>query len=189
MISTLTATSQNRSVLTRRSFLATLGVGAVGLVRLPRVLRAMEAPRSLAFHHLHTGERLAVEYFAAGDYEPQALHEVNHVLRDWRRNEMHPIDPDLLDLLHDLHGATGSRQPFEVICGYRSPETNAMLRRQSTGVSAHSLHMAGKAIDIRLPDVGLTTLRDTAKAMKRGGVGYYPSSNFVHVDTGRVRYW
>ena len=130
-----------------------------------------------------------MEYFAQGDYLPPALHEINHVLRDWRRNEIHPIDPELLDLLYDLHAATGSQKPFDVICGYRSPETNAMLARRSDGVSKRSLHLVGKAIDIRLPDVPLARLRDAARRLGRGGVGYYPASNFVHVDTGRVRAW
>jgi uncharacterized protein YcbK (DUF882 family) len=114
---------------------------------------------------------------------------VNHVLRDWRTDQVHPIDPDLLDLLTDLHQASGSRLPFEVICGYRSPATNKMLADRSKNVSPKSLHLQGKAIDIRLSDVSLERLRDTALKLTRGGVGYYPDSNFVHVDTGRVRAW
>ena len=180
---------QEKSDFTRRSFLASLAVAGLGMVKVPRLLRAMEAPRSLSFHHLHTGERLAVEYFAGGDYLPHALHEVNHVLRDWRTGTSHPIEPALLDLLHELHTASGSKQPFEVICGYRSPKTNAMLASHSEQVSPRSLHLKGKAIDIRLPDVSLRKLRDTALGLRRGGVGYYPTSNFVHVDTGRVRSW
>jgi len=159
------------------------------MLRVPRVLDAMEAPRSLSFHHLHTGERLAVKYFAYGDYLPDALLNVNHVLRDWRTDQVHPIDPALLDLLYDLHRATGSKRPFDVICGYRSPATNAMLARKSEQVATRSLHLRGKAIDIRLADVPLSRLRDEALGLKRGGVGYYPGSNFVHVDTGRVRSW
>ncbi len=186
---TFPATPENRCVQTRRGFLATLALGGLSLVRVPRPLRALEAPRSLAFHHLHTGEDLAVEYFRLGDYQAPALGEINRVLRDWRRNEIHPIDPELLDLLHDLHAATGSARPFDVICGYRAPETNAMLARQSSGVSPRSLHLVGKAIDIRLPDVPLPRLRDAALGLRRGGVGYYPGSNFIHVDTGRVRSW
>ncbi|MGQ0704135.1 MAG: YcbK family protein [Gemmatimonadales bacterium] len=166
-----------------------MAVGGLALIKAPRLLRAMDAPRSLALHHLHTDERLAVQYYAAGEYVPQALHEVNHLLRDWRRNEIHPIEPELLDLLNELHRATGSKEPFEVICGYRSPQTNAMLRQHSKGVASNSLHLVGKAIDIRLSDVPLSRLRDVAKSQKRGGVGYYRASNFVHVDTGRVRYW
>lgn len=181
--------SQDRRGFTRRSFLAGMAVAGLGLVKVPRALRALEAPRSLSFHHLHTGERLTAEYFAGGEYVPHALHEVNQVLRDWRTNDVYPIEPELLDLLTELHAATGSRKPFEVICGYRSPRTNAMLASHSEQVSPRSLHLKGQAIDIRLPDVSLARLRAAALGLKRGGVGYYPASNFVHVDTGRVRAW
>jgi uncharacterized protein YcbK (DUF882 family) len=181
--------SYDNDGFTRRRFLGAMAVAGLGLIRLPRGLAALEAPRSLSFHHLHTGERLAVEYFAGGNYLPHALHEVNHVLRDWRTNEQCSIDPALLDLLKDLHQATGSRGPFDVICGYRSPKTNAMLHSRSEKVSPRSLHMTGKAIDIRLEDVPLAKLRAAALGLRRGGVGYYPASNFVHVDTGRVRAW
>jgi uncharacterized protein YcbK (DUF882 family) len=181
--------SQEKSAFTRRSFLATMAVAGLGMVKLPRVLRAIEAPRSLSLHHIHTGERLTAEYFAGGEYLPNALHEVNHVLRDWRQNEIHPIDPALLDLLHQLHAATGSREPFEVFCGYRTPATHAMLHSHSEKVAVNSLHLQGKAIDIRLSDVPLSKLRDDALKLRLGGVGYYPASDFVHVDTGRVRAW
>lgn len=182
-------TDKQSAAFTRRSFLAGAAVAGLGLIRVPRMFAAMEASRSLAFHCVNTGERLATEYFAGGKYLPGALHDVNHVLRDWRTNDVHPIDPDLLDLLTDLHQASGSRLPFEVICGYRSPATNKMLSDRSKNVSPKSLHLQGKAIDIRLSDVALERLRDTALRLKRGGVGYYPGSNFVHVDTGRVRAW
>lgn len=175
--------------VTRRSFLAGMAVAGAGLIRVPRLIAAMEPSRSLSFHHVNTGERLTAEYFAGGKYVPGALHDVNHVLRDWRTNQVHPIDPDLLDLLTDLHQASGSGLPIEVICGYRSPATNAMLAKRSHNVSPKSLHLQGKAIDIRLGDVSLERLRTTALGLKRGGVGYYPESNFVHVDTGRVRAW
>jgi uncharacterized protein YcbK (DUF882 family) len=182
--------TENQSTrVTRRSFLAGAAVAGLGLVRVPRIFAATEASRSLAFHCVNTGERLTTEYFAGGKYLPGALHDVNHVLRDWRTDQVHPIDPDLLDLLTDLHQASGSRLPFEVICGYRSPATNKMLADRSKNVSPKSLHLQGKAIDIRLSDVSLERLRDTALKLTRGGVGYYPDSNFVHVDTGRVRAW
>jgi uncharacterized protein YcbK (DUF882 family) len=175
--------------VTRRGFLAGMAVAGLGLVRVPRLLAAMEGSRSLSFHALNTGERLTVDYFSGGKYLPGALHDVNHVLRDWRTNQVHPIDPDLLDLLTDLHDETGSSAPFGVICGYRSPATNKMLAGRSAKVSPKSLHLQGKAIDIRLSDVPLERLRGIAIKMRRGGVGYYPESNFVHVDTGRVRTW
>lgn len=145
--------------------------------------------RALQFRHLHTGERLAVEYVSAGRYVPDALASIDRLLRDFRTSDVHPIDPALLDLLHALTVATGSRRPFEVISGYRSPSTNHKLRAASHGVASGSLHMKGQAIDIRVGDVRLTALRDAARGLRRGGVGYYADSNFVHVDTGRVRTW
>lgn len=130
-----------------------------------------------------------MQYSSATGYLPDALAAVNHFLRDFRTGDEHPIDPSLLDLLHRLTGLTNSQRPFEVISGYRSPATNAMLRLRSEGVAGSSLHMVGQAIDIRLADVPLPTLRAAALSIKGGGVGYYPRSNFVHVDTGRVRLW
>jgi uncharacterized protein YcbK (DUF882 family) len=145
--------------------------------------------RKLSLYNLHTSEKCTVVYKDCGQCVPDALAEVNHVLRDWRNNEVHPIDTRLLDLLADLHGELGTNDPFNVISGYRSPQTNAMLHERSAGVASKSLHMQGMAIDIRLPDTQLRRVRDTALAMGRGGVGYYEASNFVHVDVGRVRRW
>lgn len=174
---------------TRRQFLTAAAIAGAAVL-LPRPLLARAAPRTLDFLNPHTGERLlGVEYFTGVRYVPSALEEVNHCLRDWRNDQVHPIDPDLLDILHDLARATGTRRPFEIISGYRSPVTNAMLRSQSSKVSSHSLHMEGRAVDIRLPDIPLGRLRRAALSLRRGGVGYYPASNFVHVDTGRVRSW
>jgi uncharacterized protein YcbK (DUF882 family) len=148
------------------------------------------APRSLRFAHLHTGETLAVEYFAGGRYLPDALAAVNRLLRDFRSGEVAPIDPALLDALHGLAARTGSQRAFDVISGYRSPATNEALRRHpGSGVASASLHLRGQAIDIRLADVALPALRDAALSLGAGGVGYYPASDFVHVDTGRVRAW
>jgi uncharacterized protein YcbK (DUF882 family) len=148
--------------------------------------------RSLSFFNTHTGERLRAEYCFGVEYEAGALAEINHILRDFRAGEVKPIDPKLLDLRHELSGTLEVDQPFHIISGYRSPHTNQWLRARGgagTGVASTSLHMVGKAIDIRLPGVKLDHLRGAARALKLGGVGYYPSSNFVHVDTGRVRYW
>jgi uncharacterized protein YcbK (DUF882 family) len=145
--------------------------------------------RALSFAHTHTGERLNVEYFSGGSYLPDALSTVNHFLRDFRTGDVHDIDAALLDLLHDLTGLTSTSKPFQVISGYRSPSTNDMLRRRSEGVAAGSLHMNGQAIDIRLADIPLIKLKNAALSVKRGGVGFYPASDFVHVDTGRVRAW
>lgn len=163
---------------------------SVPAIAAPRRLFANAASaRELKFTHTHTGEHLAVEYYRDGVYEPDALTTVNHFLRDFRTNEVHAIDPDLLDLLHNITGLTETSRPFQVISGYRSPATNEMLRHRSEGVAAGSLHMKGLAIDIRLADVPLAALRKAAVAVGRGGVGYYPASDFVHVDTGRVRTW
>ncbi len=177
------------SEMSRRRFLTTLAAAAP-LTAAPRMLFADPlAPRSLNFTHTHTGERLAIEYFRGGTYEPEALTTVNHFLRDVRTGDVHAIDERLLDLLHTLADVTGTQRPFQVISGYRSPATNAMLRQHSEGVAAGSLHMRGQAIDIRLADVALPRLRSAALSLERGGVGFYPASDFVHVDTGRVRHW
>ncbi len=160
------------------------------MVAMPRRLFAeASGTRALKFTHTHTGERLAVEYFDSGEYLPDALSTINHFLRDFRTGDVHAIDADLLDLLHRLAGMTDTSRPYQVISGYRSPATNDMLRQHSEGVAAGSLHMKGQAIDIRLADVPLVSLRQAALAAGRGGVGFYPASDFVHVDTGRVRHW
>jgi uncharacterized protein YcbK (DUF882 family) len=145
--------------------------------------------RRLDFLHTHTREALSVAYASLAGYRREALARIDQFLRDFRTGDVHSIDPGLLDLLNDLAALTGTVEPFHVISGYRSPRTNAMLRGRSEGVARHSLHMDGKAIDVRLPDVPLRQLRDAAVALGRGGVGYYPGSGFVHVDTGRVRTW
>jgi uncharacterized protein YcbK (DUF882 family) len=177
--------------ISRRHFLSAFA--AVPVISASRHLLAAPAaalaPRTLAFAHTHTGEHLAVEYFSGGEYLPDALSAVNRFLRDFRTGDVHTIDPGLLDLLHHLAAKTDTSTAFQVISGYRSPATNEMLRQHSEGVAAGSLHMKGQAIDIRLPDVALPRLRAAALAVGRGGVGFYPASNFVHVDTGRVRAW
>jgi uncharacterized protein YcbK (DUF882 family) len=175
----------------RREFITAIAAATPALA-VPQWASAWSASpdsRALSFAHTHTGERLAIEYFSGGRYIPSALATIDHLLRDFRSGSEHPIDPGLLDLLHRLTGLTGSRRPFDVISGYRSPATNTMLRRRSEGVAANSLHMVGQAIDIRLADVPLAKLHGAALALRRGGVGYYPASNFVHVDVGRVRTW
>jgi uncharacterized protein YcbK (DUF882 family) len=172
------------------------GVMAAAAALVPGSARANAGARRpervLSFFHTHTGERLKTAYCCGGEYRPEALAEINHILRDFRQNEVRPIDVRLLDLLHELGGTLESDSPFHVISGYRSAATNALLRGHGggdSGVASRSLHMVGKAIDIRIPGVRLDALRHAARSLKLGGVGYYPSSNFVHVDTGRVRYW
>ncbi len=147
------------------------------------------APRRLAVHNLHTGESLDAVYWERGAYVPDALSAVDHVLRDFRTGDVHRIDPRLLDTLAKLGARVEARQPFSVISGYRSPRTNSVLHRESGGVATHSLHMKGMAIDIRLAGLELSKLHEAALGMRAGGVGYYPGSDFVHVDVGPVRRW
>ncbi len=183
------------AVSSRRGFLAA-GAGLIGASLLPGA--ALAAPfrsggeRALAFYHTHTGETLKTVYWADGSYVPGGLNQLNHLLRDFRTGDIDAIDPKLFDILAQaqrLTGAEGKR--FEIISGYRSPKTNEMLRGASehSGVAKHSQHELGKAIDVRLPGVDLANLRKAGLAIQGGGVGYYPDSNFVHMDTGRVRYW
>jgi len=147
--------------------------------------------RKIALHNLHTEERLETVYYEDGRYIPEAMYDLKRVLRDFRNGEQHEIDASLIDLLDTLRARTGTRQSFQVISGYRSPSTNAMLHEEGehSGVAVHSLHMQGEAIDIRLADVALDHLRNAAFGLQRGGVGYYPASDFVHVDVGDVRHW
>jgi uncharacterized protein YcbK (DUF882 family) len=175
--------------LNRRSFLK-LGLLAAALPLPASASAWLAAPeRRLSFHNLHTGENVDLPYWVQGDYVPESLAEINHVLRDHRTDQVAAIDTRLLDLLDRVKAELGTSQPFQVISGYRSPASNGMLAAHSSGVAKHSLHMEGMAIDIRIPGVTLTTLRDTGLALQTGGVGYYPSSNFVHLDVGRVRRW
>jgi uncharacterized protein YcbK (DUF882 family) len=146
----------------------------------------------LRFYHTHTNERLDIVYRRGEDYMPDALAELDHYLRDHRTGEVRHFDPHLFDLLHDLTTSLNdSGGEIDVICGYRTPWSNEFLRARSahTGVALHSLHMQAEAIDIRLPGVPTSTVRDAALRLQRGGVGYYRDSNFVHVDVGRVRHW
>lgn len=176
--------------VSRRRFLACLAAAPV-LRTVPALASVSVLPsaRALSFVHLHTSERLSLDYAREGGYLPDALAALNHLLRDFRTGDVAPIDPGLFDLLYRLRVACQATAPFQIISGYRSPVTNATLRERSSGVASGSLHMSGKAIDIRVAGVGLATLRDAAIALQLGGVGYYPGSNFVHVDTGRVRRW
>jgi uncharacterized protein YcbK (DUF882 family) len=175
----------------RRRFLRTfLGTAAATLVT-PSVWASLhrEPERSLAFKNLHTGESLRTTFWVEGRYLKDELKAVNHVLRDHRSGEVHPMDPKLMDLLYLLQQSVAVSGPFHIISGYRSPATNQKLRAGSSGVAKKSLHMQGKAMDIRLPGCELKHLREAALALKAGGVGYYPKSDFIHVDTGRVRRW
>ena len=147
-----------------------------------------ESPRALTFENLHTREKLHAEYWSNGDYVPDALAAINHHLRDFRTGDVHVIEPKLLDLLAMLHKTLASNKPFQVLSGYRSPATNAMLHETTSGVLNNSLHMYGMAIDIFLKDCELQHVRDAARTLAVGGVGYYPK-RFVHVDIGAVHWW
>jgi uncharacterized protein YcbK (DUF882 family) len=171
----------------RRSFLAQAALAAAGTL-VARPARA-ETVRRLSFLNTHTGERLAATYFENGHFEPEALRDIDRVLRDHRTGDIKPIDRRLLDLLDSLRVNLGAREPYHVISGYRSPATNALLHAGSDGVARHSLHLDGQAIDVRVPGIRLADLRGAALELHRGGVGYYPASDFVHVDTGRIRRW
>ena len=145
--------------------------------------------RMLKFFHTHTGESLRVVYFRQGEYDPKAFADIRVFLADWRDGEQHDLDPNLMDILWQLQQASGSTETWEVISAYRSAKTNEMLRSRSSAVASKSQHLLGKAIDVRLRGLDLDELHASARNLKLGGVGYYPASNFVHVDTGRVRYW
>jgi uncharacterized protein YcbK (DUF882 family) len=145
--------------------------------------------RTIAFHNLHTGENLKTTYWAEGRYIVSSLKDIDFVLRDFRTGDVAKIDPQLLDLLHILRSRMESGEPFHVFSGYRSPKTNSELAQLSNGVAKKSLHMRGMAADVRLPGRALSDLKHVAASLKLGGVGYYPKSDFIHVDVGRVRYW
>jgi len=177
-------------VMHRRRFLC-LGAQAVAGFVLSQAVPAWASTgtRSLSFYHTHTGESLDITYARAGFYDPAVLDQVKYYLRDFRTGEMHPIDPGVLDILWRIRQKVGCTGTYEVISGYRSPATNQALRQRSKGVAKHSLHMEGRAIDIRLTNADTRRIRDCAIGLRSGGVGYYAKSDFVHVDTGRVRTW
>ena len=177
----------------RRTFLF-LGLAAIasspGLAEAKAQAKIQAAPRRLCLYHTHTRECLEVVYRREKGFLKTSLGKLNHFLRDYRNDRVRSIDPRLYDLLWDLQRRGHNRDGvFEIVSAYRSPETNAQMRQESDGVARHSLHIDGKALDIRLRGTSTSRLRGMAVAMRRGGVGYYPGSDFVHVDTGEVRYW
>ncbi len=169
-----------------------LGATAAVAGMIPALGRAQQVssePRRISLHNLHTDESLDAVYWDNGRYVPDALAAVNHVLRDYRNGEQHFMRPELMDLITTLGRTVEHTGPVHVISGYRSPVTNAFMHTHSSGVASHSLHMQGMAMDIRMPGVQLSHLHNAALSLGRGGVGYYPSSDFVHVDVGAVRHW
>jgi uncharacterized protein YcbK (DUF882 family) len=177
--------------LARRRLIQGLSAPLVAaLVQLPtRQAEAALRERSVYLHHRHTGESLKTVYYADGRYLTEALRSASSHLRDWRDNTQLPVDPKLLDLLWSLRARLGTTAPVQVFCGYRSPETNAMLRRTHHGAARHSLHMRAMAVDLQVEAIPLGRIRRAAVELAAGGVGYYPRSGFVHVDTGDIRYW
>lgn len=177
----------------RRRLLCGMAGGAVALAApgLAHATKLSSKQRALSFVHTHTGEEMSLIYKVGDRFVPQSLVSVAHLMRDFRNGDTHPIDPHLLDVLWQMQRNLKNTQSFEIISAYRSPQTNMMLRERSvhSGVAEKSMHLTGQAIDIRLPGSALSDVRDAAKELKRGGVGYYAASDFVHVDTGRVRYW
>lgn len=181
------------NAVSRRRFLKGLACGSVLALGSPKIVHAafskFTAHKTLSLAHHHTGDTLKLTYYEQGRYIHGALEEVNYFLRDYRNNIVHSVDPALLDQLYDVKLLLGVNKPFEIVSGYRSPGTNASLRKHSRGVAKHSLHMEGRAVDIRMAGVSAKTIRNAALTLQRGGVGYYPNSNFVHLDTGELRTW
>ena len=177
---------------TRRGFLHGLGVpilGGLAASSAGRAVCAATPERALSFHHLHTGETVRAVYFADGRYLEDGLAPLNKLLRDWRTDEVIDYDPKVLDIVYTLQRQLAAKGTIEVFCGYRCPETNALLRRRSKAVAKNSLHKHGMANDLNFPGRSLAALHRAALALKAGGVGYYPSPGFVHLDSGPVRHW
>jgi len=178
--------------MNRRQFVTGAIIAASGLLLcspLPAWATSRSGKRFLHFYNTHTREQLQVIYVRDNAYDLAALRKVNHFLRDHRTGDVHPIDPKLLDILYAVQHAYDDSGVFEVISGYRSPQSNASLVQKSWGVAKHSLHMEGKAIDVRRSGMKTRTLREIAMELQQGGVGYYAKSDFVHLDTGRYRTW
>lgn len=183
----------------RRSFLG-IGAATLGGVLIPALSTPAAAAnfksgvisqgaRRLSFRNTHTGEMFSGVYRVGNKYLPDAFDQINFVMRDFRTDQKYPMDPRVIDILYTIHRMTGQTRPFEIISGYRSPTTNAMLRSKSSGVAKKSLHMQGQAIDLRMEDFSTRRIRDIAKSIRAGGVGYYSRSDFVHIDSGDVRSW
>jgi uncharacterized protein YcbK (DUF882 family) len=174
----------------RRSFLKLSASALLSTVVAHPVLAAVvNEHRILSFYNLHTGETLKTCYHSNGRLIQRAVDRISHIMRDHRTGEIKPVDINLLDLLHRLVVAIDTPSPISIISGYRSPRTNAALRKVTPGVSSKSLHMEGRAIDIRIPGCQTANLRQLAISLNGGGVGYYPESNFIHLDTGPVKAW
>lgn len=180
----------------RRTLLKAGLVAGAGLLLPTRALATFAsasrtpAEKVLSFYNTHTGETLnRAVFWADGTFVKETLKDINHLLRDHRNDQVHTMDPSVIDLMYAINRQISGHHPIHIISGYRSPQTNALLRAQSQGVAKHSLHLSGQAIDLRIPGVKLGRVHRIAQSLQRGGVGYYPKSDFVHVDTGKVRSW
>lgn len=184
--------TESRERISRRQVLG-IGLAVTAAALIPESIfaaaRDLSPEREISFYNLHTHETLDVVYWKDGLYDPEALSRINHIFRDSRTGKEKVINAGLLDLLSSIRQKLKSKEPFHLYSGYRTPRSNAILRRQNKGASKNSLHMYGKAVDLRLPGHSLKVLRKAAMSFRQGGVGYYPRSKFVHIDVGSVRYW
>ncbi len=183
---------ESRGLVSRRGFLARLGIAAAAGALLPSseaFAKSLSRDRTLVFHNTNTDEELSIVCCPRQHYDRKILQRFNEFLRDHHTDQVHPMDPGLIDLLYAISVFTESKGVFKVISGYRSPETNRKLRMMSHAVAENSLHMQGKAIDLRMDDVSIQTIQQVALALQQGGVGYYPRADFVHLDTGTIRAW
>lgn len=176
-------------MIDRRGFLTAGAAVLASATLIPQSAFATPDRRSLFLYETHSFETAEVSYWTDGWYNPDALYRLSILLRDWRTDEVTTIDPHLLDVMALVQERLGTNEPINIVCGYRSPATNAALARQRSGVARNSYHVSGQAADIRLPHRPLGAVRQAAESLGLGGVGYYPRSNFVHVDTGPVRTW
>lgn len=183
---------EKRVTMSRRHFLGLSAAGVAALIT-SKPATALSYPsmaaRELHFYNLHTFESLTAVYWRDGTYLPEGLAQISYHLRDFRTGGIKPIDPTLLNILHQVASSIEFDQPINVISGYRTPATNAMLAARSDKVAPNSFHMRGQAIDIRLPGFATEGVRDIALGISKGGVGYYPESDFIHLDTGPIRAW
>ena len=179
----------NRRHFIKLGLLTTIATTFSPVKVVEAIVQGLPLTRGLSLFNTHTGETLAVRYCRQGDYCPDALNEINHIMRDHRTGDIRAIKPRLLDILYGLAKRIDPSKPYHIISGYRSPATNAVLRKNSTGVARRSFHTLGMAIDIRIPGFGIKKLHAEALQFGAGGVGYYPESDFIHLDCGPVRHW
>lgn len=184
----LNAPCGRRDVLKMAGGLAAAGFLSCGLIK-PVSAMSTDGAHRVYFRNAHTGESFNGVYRVGNKYLPEAFDQISHILRDFRNNEQFPIDPRTIDILYVVQRSLDTNEPFQILSGYRSPRTNAMLSRVSYGVARHSLHMTGQAIDVRMTGKTARNIRDCAKKLQAGGVGFYPKSNFVHLDSGVFRTW